>query len=298
MVFGELDTKGDVSMEARKILESDLLDILFESRNKEYGAYALRKNYNRRIAFATLFTLVLIAVIVSTTFLMRKKEKEIGELQVRDVVVQNIEQKPPPPPPPPPEKQKETPPPAEKAAPVKAPPIPHVVETTKFTPPVIKKDNEVVQQEVPKVEEVQKVDIATTVGPKDEGIVNTAPKVELPPVDKGTGVVGSLKSEDQHAAKEDENKIFEKVEIEASVNAAQWRTYLQNQLQRYIEDAASNGMSPGKYTVQVRFLVDKDGSISDAQALNDPGYGLGKGAVEVLKRGPKWTPGEQNGKKV
>ncbi|RYZ30502.1 MAG: energy transducer TonB, partial [Chitinophagaceae bacterium] len=97
---------------------------------------------------------------------------------------------------------------------------------------------------------------------------------------------------------EDENKVFEKVEIEASVNAAQWRRHLENQLVRYIEDAANSGMAPGNYTVNVRFLVERDGSIADVKALNDPGYGLAGGAVEVIKRGPKWSPGEQNGKKV
>ena len=67
---------------------------------------------------------------------------------------------------------------------------------------------------------------------------------------------------------------------------------------RYIEDAANSGMAPGNYTVNVKFLVEKDGSIADVKALNDPGYGLAQGAVEVVKRGPKWSPGEQNGKKV
>lgn len=95
-----------------------------------------------------------------------------------------------------------------------------------------------------------------------------------------------------------EEKVFEKVEIEASVNIAQWRRHLENQLVRYIEDAASSGMAPGNYTVNVRFLVELDGNVVDIRALNDPGYGLAQGAVELVKRGPKWTPGEQNGRKV
>ncbi|HUC81769.1 MAG TPA: energy transducer TonB, partial [Flavisolibacter sp.] len=112
-----------------------------------------------------------------------------------------------------------------------------------------------------------------------------------PPVDEGKGVVAP-------PPPEDENKVFEKVEIEASVNVAQWRRHLENQLGRYIEDAASSGMAPGNYTVNIRFLVERDGSITDVKALNDPGYGLAQGAVDVVKRGPKWSPGEQNGKKV
>lgn len=57
-------------------------------------------------------------------------------------------------------------------------------------------------------------------------------------------------------------------------------------------------MKAGAYAVQVRFLVERDGSISYVEALNDPGYGLAKAAVKVIKTGPKWRPGEQNGKKV
>jgi protein TonB len=57
-------------------------------------------------------------------------------------------------------------------------------------------------------------------------------------------------------------------------------------------------MKAGTYVVNVRFLVEKDGSINDVHALNDPGYGLAKAAEKVLKTGPRWSPGEQNGRKV
>lgn len=263
-------------MEANKILESDILDLVFEDRNKEYGAYDLRKKYNKRITLALVITASVAALVVGASFLSQAIAPSDDDLvEVRDVVVQNIQEELPPPPPPPP------PPP-------KAPPPPPQLETAKFTPPVIKKDEEVKQEEIPPIEKLEetKIDVITQEGVKDEGLLNAPPVV-----DKGTQVV-------EVKPVEDENKIFEKVEIEASVNLAQWRRHLENQLQRYIEDAASSGMAPGTYTVNVRFLVEKDGSIADVRALNDPGYGLGKGAVDVVKRGPKWSPGEQNGKKV
>jgi hypothetical protein len=93
-------------------------------------------------------------------------------------------------------------------------------------------------------------------------------------------------------------ETFEKVEIEASVNVAHWRRHLENRLLPYIESAARLGMKAGYHTVNVRFLVEKDGSISDVKALNDPGFGLAQGAVKVVRTGPKWTAGEVNGKKV
>lgn len=154
----------------------------------------------------------------------------------------------------------------------------------KFTPPVIKKDEEVKQEEIPPVEELadKKIDIINQEGIKDE---NTA----VPEPEKQVIVIKE---------EEPEDKIFEKVEIEASVDRKAWTRHLESQLQRYIEDAASAGMSPGQYTVSVRFLVEKDGTIADVKALNDPGYGLGPGAVAVTKKGPRWSPGEQNGRKV
>jgi periplasmic protein TonB len=92
--------------------------------------------------------------------------------------------------------------------------------------------------------------------------------------------------------------IFTKTEVEASVDAQQWIDHLTKNLQSVVEKAAKKGMKPGTYTVMVKFLVERDGSISDVHALNDPGYGLAKAAEKVLRSGPKWTPGEQNGKKV
>jgi hypothetical protein len=50
--------------------------------------------------------------------------------------------------------------------------------------------------------------------------------------------------------------------------------------------------------IYVTFVVEKDGSLTDIKVLRDIGYGTGKEAIRVLNKSPKWTPGEQNGKKV
>lgn len=261
-------------MEANKILQADLLDIVFEGRNKDYGAYELRKKYNKRILLAFGITAAIAIIAIAWSILAKQfGGKTSDQVKVSEVVIENVkepdEQKPPPPPPPPP----------------KTPPPPKV-EMTKFTPPVIKKDEEVKKEEIPPVEKLEdtKIDVQNQEGIKDQNIATP------PVVDEGKKVV--------EQPKEDENKVFTKVEIEASVDPKSWSRWLTTQLQRYIEDAASNGMEPGTYTVQVRFLVEKDGSINDVQALNDPGFGLAKAAVDVVKRGPKWNPGIQNGKPV
>lgn len=95
----------------------------------------------------------------------------------------------------------------------------------------------------------------------------------------------------------DEN-VFQKVEVDASVDPVAWRQHLEARLGAVIEKAAKKGMKPGRYTVNVRFLVEKDGSISDVKALNDPGFGLAKAAEKVVKTGPRWKPARQNGRAV
>lgn len=48
----------------------------------------------------------------------------------------------------------------------------------------------------------------------------------------------------------------------------------------------------------VKFIVSKDGSISDVQAETNFGYGMEKEAIKVIQKGPKWTPALQNGRHV
>ena len=262
-------------MEVNKILKSDILDIIFEGRNKEYGAYELRKTYDKRIRFALLFTIAISALFfIATMFLGGKEQK--GNIIIEDVNLENMAQKekePEPPPPPPPPK-----------------PEPPKVEITKFTPPKIVKDEEVKPEEKPpEVEKLEETKIGTInqVGDKDKGIV-------APPVESSTGVA-PVKVE------EDYDKLFTSVQIESEFPGGQdaWNKYLQRNLNS--EVPKDNGAPSGKYTVEVSFTVDKEGNISSvAGALPTGGndYGTIEEAIRVIKRGPKWKPGVQNGIQV
>lgn len=53
-----------------------------------------------------------------------------------------------------------------------------------------------------------------------------------------------------------------------------------------------------KIQVIVKFIVEKDGSLSDIVILRDPGYGAGKEALRVLSTMPKWKAAIQNNRKV
>jgi periplasmic protein TonB len=89
-----------------------------------------------------------------------------------------------------------------------------------------------------------------------------------------------------------------KVDVQASVDPKEWVTHLTNELEPAIKKAAKKGLKAGYYTVRVKFLVEKDGSIRYVQALNDPGYNLAKAAAKGVQNGPRWKPGVQNGKTV
>jgi periplasmic protein TonB len=262
-------------MDVNKIKSADILDILFEGRNKEYGAYQLRKTYNSRITKALIGTFLICALLLVGSIIANTAKKGKSEIIVQDVTLENVKQeekKPEPPPPPPPPKQE-----------------PPKVEITKFTPPKIVKDEEVKQEdEIKEVEKLEDTKIGTInqEGTKDEGIV--APPVES----KGTGVVEAPKQDDDY------DKVFTVVQNPAEFPNGQsaWAKYLERNLNRDLP--VENGAPPGKYTVIVSFIVAKDGKISDVTAENDPGYGTKAEAMRVIIKGPAWKPAVQNGRNV
>jgi len=260
-------------MEANKILSSDVLDLIFEGRNKDYGAYALRKTYNKRITAALLITAsVALLALLGTVLASSLKDSDDGKVEFKEVTIQTLKEEEPkvePPPPPPPK-----------------PPDPPKIEMKQFTPPKVVPDEQV-QEPPPTQEELKevKIDLVSQEGIKDEGIV--APAV----IDDGKGVVEVKKEED-------ENRIFEKVEIEASFKGGEsaWRKFLERNLNP--NTPVDNGAPEGVYTVYVQFVVSKDGSISDVRPLTNHGYGMEAEAVRVIKKGPSWTPAVQNGRQV
>ena len=115
--------------------------------------------------------------------------------------------------------------------------------------------------------------------------------VQAPVEDKGSQITEAPKNDD-------EDKIFTKVENEAAFPGgdAAWRRFLEKNLNP--STPIDNGAPEGTYQVIVRFIVSKDGSISDVQAETKHGFGMEDEAVKVIKRGPKWTPALQNGRNV
>jgi len=94
------------------------------------------------------------------------------------------------------------------------------------------------------------------------------------------------------------DKVFTEPEIPASFPGGKtgWQKYLERNLNRDLP--VKNGAPAGKYTVNMNFIVDQNGNISNLVAENDPGYGTKDEALRVIQKGPDWVPAEQNGKKV
>lgn len=255
-------------MEVNKILSTDLLDLLFESRNKAYGAYELRKNYQKRLQIALVITVAAILLIFIIAFVSSKiSELSTEKVKVQEVTLSDIKQeeemKIEPPPPPPPKQE------------------PPKIEITKFTPPKIVEDEKFEEEK-----EVKEQEQITNVGKIDqEGIKD--PEVVNPPITDNSGVVEAP----------DDNQIFTKVEVEAQFPGGEekWNKYVYNAIMRSIDDLVDDGQAG---TVEVQFIVDKEGNVSSVEAMNMKGSVLARVATDAIKRGPKWVPAIQNGRQV
>lgn len=92
--------------------------------------------------------------------------------------------------------------------------------------------------------------------------------------------------------------VMDKVEIEASFpggNAA-WTRYLERSLGGF--NPADHGAPNGTWKVLVRFIVDKDGSVSNVKAETNFGHKMEEMAIRTIANGPKWKPALHNGRSV
>ena len=259
-------------METNKILDADVLDLLFDGRNKEYGAYELRKHYNSRLGRAIMMMTGMVVVVFCFGF-VKKRGRVKADLYVTDTVTlaQVSEVKPPP--------EVVLPKPV-----IKAPPV----ATIRYVTTRIVADKDVPKDVVPpenKDIDDAKIGTVTTDGVKDAGDV-------APPLNTGNGnVVEAVKRVD------DDDKPFIKVEQDASFpgGMAAWQRYLGQNL-RFPQEAIDAGLNG---TVVVRFIVDKDGKISDVEVVSGPETGgVREEVVRVIRKSGKWVPAVQNGRYV
>ena len=257
-------------METNKILTADILDIIFDGRNKQYGAYELRVSYNSRIKKALLLTgSFLLLIFLTSVFASMGKKPDLGYISTTDMEMAALKPDIPLPPPP-------------IVKPVPALPVNQI----QYTTPIIVDAKKFIDidpiEEIPEGAAISSYTIKTD---------NNSPLLQAPIDVQESNVIETPKEVDS-------KKVFIKVEQEAEFpgGISELSRYLQRTMEGF--SAGENGAAPGKYQVIVRFIVSKDGSISDVQALTNFGYGLEELAVKSIKEGPKWIPALQNGQHV
>lgn len=235
-------------------------EIVFENRNKEYGAYPLRKAYDGNLIIGVLATLtvLLLALAGPAIYDRLKGDEEVIEAPARKLVYTELSAPPP--------IDKPKPPPPQIA-------LPKLQKVIKFVPPKVVKES--VTDVAPTIEEIKNNETASVAVEGNTDVVFDEP-VE--------GVVA------------EDNEVFTVVEqqpeFEGGYDAL--RRFLKENM-RYPKSARRMGVDG---TVHVSFLVNKTGSISEVKVLRGISADCDAEAIRVVEKMPPWKPGKQNGRAV
>ena len=237
----------------------DFDDIIFEIRNKEYGAYSLRKKYDRTVMISILNGILIMAVTVIAPYfnaMALEGRQNRAERQV-ELRMENLDQPDAAPvlPPPPP------------------PPSQEVVQQVKYVPPVV-------------VDSV-KSDEAMRLMTADEAQIEVQ-NVEV------VDVIQETREEVREMDVEPEPFIVVEEMPEPHGGAAGLNRYLSENV-RYPQAAQENNIQ-GR--VFVRFCVTARGSIEQVSILRSVDPALDAEAIRVVKTLPAFKPGRQGGKPV
>lgn len=258
------------------LISNEWADLVFQGRNKVYGAYQLRRGTSKRNIVSMIFVAAVAAVAylglaAYNSYQGAQKAKFEAEMEA-SLLDAKKEAKV--------EKKTETP----KVEQVQK--VEKVKSSIAFTPPVIKKDSEVKPEEEMKTQDELK-ETKTAIGAFDV---------------KGNDDAGGtvLKAVEEIAApeppkhEEEQNKIFEVVEQQPQFPGGSVNGWLADHI-KYPVVAAENGIS-GRVVVQ--FVVERDGSVSQVRVVRGVDPSLDKEAQRVISSMPKWIPGKQNGQAV
>lgn len=255
-------------MKPESILQADLLDIIFMNRNKEYGAYTLRKEYNQTITKAFLATcLVVIVFALSLYITNRFFSTDILRPIITEVVkLSGIE----------PDKIKE---------PEKAKIQPKKMMATELHATVVIVPDNKAQPFTPN-DDLNNKQIGTATGKGGIGNDSTSNG-------DSTGLGGPRiipEKEPEPIIEQPFTSAELMPEFPGGIEGL--KKYLLRNLRE------PEGLQPGeKIVVMVRFVVDKDGSIDDATIIQSGGE-FDHEVLQVVRKMPRWTPGRQNNSSV
>lgn len=251
-------------MTSNEILKADVLDILFDNRNKQYGAYALRKHYNNRLSMAlgiSLSAALLLFVLMS----VNHSKKILAGINYSDSVVLKIIDLP--------KDIKKIIPPKPKEV------VQPQVRQKQFTTMILSNKKEIIPP--PDIRDLTGADISnkTLDGPSATGIA-----VVQTPVVSNTG------SSEQKTVSEFKP---DQKEPEFPGGAEAWLNFLRKNLVAPAELDAGE-----KKTVLIKFFVATDGTVTNFEVLQSAGKSFDNEVIRVLRKMPKWKPAIQNGQPV
>jgi periplasmic protein TonB len=264
-------------MKADAILKADVLDIIFENKNKSYGAYALRKFYNNRLykALAVMFGFV---ILLSSFTLFKGKSKITGDIFDRDsafIVRQvNTEDKKP------------------LAPKVHTPPV----SATPRTPVPMTNYSHVKITDNPIVQPIKTIDPNDVIGDRDIKIpdgIGTKIPIQMHVSSGGDGGTDTAKTITKPLI--DKNVIVEAPEIMPSYPGGmeELRKFLQKNLQNPQDLNEGESVS-----VRIKFVVGYDGTLKGFETIKDGGEAFNNEVIRVLKKMKPWNPGKSRGENV
>jgi periplasmic protein TonB len=235
-------------------------DIVFEKRNRDYGAYVLRASYGSNVIIGVVVTLLaIVAVILFPYVAERLSDEPVKNVVPRKMVYTELS----------------TPPPIDKPKPL--PPVislPKLQKIIKFVPPRVVKEQ--VVETAPTIEEIKANDVA-------------AVAVEGP-------VTVEFAEPVEQVVEVDDNQIFTVVEQAPDFEGG-YDALMRWVKQTMVYPANARRMDM-EGTVYLSFVVGKTGVISDVTVLKGFMAECDKEAVRVARLMPPWKPGKQNGRAV
>lgn len=241
----------------------DFDDLLFEKRNKDYGAYLLRKKYNSVVITGTVIGSLIFALAVIIPFLLTPQNDHViaGEARYVQVQMENLEIPKEelfvPPSPPPPEAK-------------------IMQEIVKYVPPVV-------------VDSI--ITIEKTTATTDEALAQQSEnQLEVTGNGNGDDILSSMDGTET-------DEPFVMVEIMPSFKGGdinKFREWVQKRT-NYPKVAIDNKIQ-GR--VMLTFIVESDGAVSNVTVLKGVDPLIDSEAVKAIEASPKWSPGLQRGKPV
>jgi periplasmic protein TonB len=254
-------------------------DIIFEGRNKDYGAYMLRETNERRAALSlaiALSTCLLLIFISQASMTIRPADPPLREVYVSQTEnpLGNLPQTP----------QEEVPPPVIPEE------IPEAGAEIDFVEMNVVEDNKAASN--PQATQSELNDLSHQIGTENrQSDLLNLPSIIEPHLPKGTS--GPALGSEENKEDKGEEKVFNTWELQERAEfpgGTQAMYAFISKHMTYPEIALENTIEG---TVMVEFTIGTDGSVANIKVLKDIGGGCGKEAERVLRMMPKWKPGKQ-----